>query len=215
MPVQAGSAGRDRVSSTVAKPPHRSAARKADARGDAEVPLLAGGAHERRERPLRVHARRAEVPRVGAELGQRDRHEREQHGAEDQPLALGHAAATSGRRSAAQRRAAVRRREADHEPGERILEEAAVEERVHEQPEQARAEREPERLVPPGDPPDQDRGRPEQPRVQREPDDAQLGEHGERRRVRDEVRAWVGRCARAGGWRAAGRRFRRPPPDGA
>ena len=66
---------------------------------DPDVPLLAGRADERRERPLRVDARRAEVPGVGAELGQRDRHEHEQHAGEEPALPLGHAGAASAARS--------------------------------------------------------------------------------------------------------------------
>ena len=98
---------------------------------DAHVPLLAGRAHERRERTLRVDARRAEVPWIRSELGQRDRHQREQHARErPRPRAGSRAAPSRGSD-------AVGGGDPDHEPRERVLEEAAVEERVHEQADEA------------------------------------------------------------------------------
>jgi hypothetical protein len=66
---------------------------------DPEVPLLAGGADERGERPLRIDAGRPEAPRVRPELRKRDRHQREQHSEERPCVALGHAAAGSRRRA--------------------------------------------------------------------------------------------------------------------
>ena len=149
MPVQRGSAGRGRASSTVAKPPHRSAARKAAAR-----------AMPRSHSSPAARTSGASGP-CGSTLGGRKCHGSEPSSGSViatsmsstalriQALALGHAAATSGRRSRRARLDAVRGREPDHEPRERVLEEAAVEERVHEQAEQARSEREPERLVAP------------------------------------------------------------------
>ena len=48
---------------------------------DPDVPLLAGGADQRRQRTLRVDGARAEPPGIGSELRQRDRHQHEQHAA--------------------------------------------------------------------------------------------------------------------------------------
>ena len=88
------------------------------------------------------------------------------------------------------------------EPGDRILEEAAVEERVHEQREQHRGERQPERGVAPVhlERPASPRRRAE--RGRREPDHAELGRDRQRRRVRDEIR--LGREAVGGAWLASG-----------
>ena len=83
---------------------------------------------------------------------------------------------------------AVGGRDRQHQPGERVLEEPAVEERVHEQPDERRAERERERLVPAPELEDQRHAAHEQPGVEDQPHHAQLREHRERRGVRHEVR---------------------------
>ena len=69
--------------------------------------FLAGGPHERRERPRGIDRAGPEVPRIRPQLRQRDRHEREQH-ADQRPRARGrealaHATARSRDRSAAVR----------------------------------------------------------------------------------------------------------------
>ena len=80
------------------------------------------------------------------------------------------------------------RRDSEHEPCDRVLEEAAVEERVHEERDEDGGKREPEGLLDPEHAQQRLGGADEQRRVEREPDDAELGSDGERRRVRDEER---------------------------
>ena len=120
--------------------------------------------------------RRAGRARIRAELRQRDRHEHEQHAherpgpapsvARDDARLAGACRCTRRLRRARPLRRAPRsrrrcaslpgqpaRRHAEHEPGDRVLEEAAVEQRVHEQREEAtRRSARPERLVARGRP---------------------------------------------------------------
>ena len=148
--------------------------------------------------PCGSTVRRAESARVGAELRAGDRHQDEEDADQDPGRARARGPSVM-RRSPRARAVALRRRrlgvlpgqpagrDREHEPGDRVLEKAAVEERVHEQREEGCAEREPQRLLAPADGGDQPHAADEQPGVERQADQPQLGGHGQRGRVRDEV----------------------------
>ncbi len=140
--------------------------------GDAHVPLAVGGAHQRRQDALRVHGARAERPRVRAQLGQRDGHDAQQHAQQGEHPLPGEAPAHAepGRFArgpvhpvVAPGPGQLARGHRQHHPGQRVLQEARIEQRVGEQGQQRGAQGDAQALVQPAHGQDRARAAHQQP----------------------------------------------------